>query len=112
MHFKTSQTLVGSREVTAHTLGGSPGCYRAGTQPVACGAGHRRPRSLPARWPSGTGVSELGLPSGRTWQNNESSCQAPRKSLQKEKECHRWPLEKGGGAGDDPAKDHHELLSG
>ena len=51
---------------------------------------------LPIGWPSGTGISEFGLPSGRTCQNNESSHQAPRKSLQKEKECHRWPLEEKG----------------
>uniref|UniRef100_A0A8C0I5R1 non-specific serine/threonine protein kinase n=1 Tax=Balaenoptera musculus TaxID=9771 RepID=A0A8C0I5R1_BALMU len=48
--------------------------------PAASGGAHRRPHSLPARWPLHTGVSELGLPSGRKWQNNVSSYQAPRKS--------------------------------
>ena len=79
------------RSVTPHTLRGSPGGYRAGTQPVASGGDCTKTHSLPAHWPSRTGVSERGLPSGHRWQNNVSSYQAPRKALQKENACHDNP---------------------
>lgn len=92
------------------TSRGSPGCYRAETQPAASGGDGKGPHSLPARWPSHTGVSELGLPSARSWQNNASSYRAPKKALQKGNDMSRQPrMRYDDEAGGDAAEDHQGL---
>lgn len=91
--------------MTAHTLGAVPGCYRAGTQPVACGAGHRRPGHFLPVGHQALGSLNLGSQVAARGRTMSPAAKLPESLCRKKKECHRWPPEeKGGWAGGQPGQ--------